>query len=909
MSLAAGSRIGAYEITGTLGAGAMGEVYRARDVRLKRDVAIKVLPEAFAGDPERLARFQREAELLATLNHPNIAAVYGLEEANGATAIVMEIVDGVTLADRIAADAAGGRGLAVDEALAFARQIADAIEAAHEKGVIHRDLKPANIKVTPDGKVKVLDFGLAKLAGPPEGGHYVRPGSSLAPTIAAAAMPAAATVESTLEGMILGTAAYMSPEQARGRPVDRRTDIWAFGCILFEMLTGRQVFDRGETVSDAIAAILRNEPPWEALPPDTPPHIRALLRRCLQKDPARRLPHIGVARLDIDEGPGEAAPLPAAAAAPPARPRATAVAWTVAAIAVLAAAALGVVAYRGLRPPAAERVRTLFDIPTPPTTEPASFALSPDGRKLAFVANTPEGSQLWVRRLDQWEAAALPGTEGAAYPFWAPDGAAIAFFADGKLKRVNLVGDNAPRALTDVGTARGGTWSRDGVILFAPNANNQPIMRISADGGAAAAATTLAPGQGSHRWPQFLPDGRRFLFLATLGQPELRGIYLADLDGGTPLRVLQDDTAAAFAPPDKLLLMRKDVLVSVAFDPERGTAGAEETMVAQGVGEFLVNRGSYSVSDTGVLAWRGATGRSRQLVWVDRAGKVVGTIGSPDDNAIASPELSPDGRRIVVQRIIDRNPDIWTIDVARGVQTRFTFDAREDLLPLWSPDGQRVVFASTRSGAQGLLEKPTGGAEERPIPAAPGGATPLAWSPDGRHLLFAAAPTADAARDLWALPLDGSQKAFAVTQTPFDEFAGQFSPDGRWLAYVSNQSGRAHVYVRPFPGSGETVQVSTTGGGHPRWRPDGRELYYLAPDGKLMAVPVATPPGQSAPDLGAPTPLFATHLASGASITVSKPQYAVARDGRFLMNVDTSEGNAPPIKVVLNWDLLSEGNR
>jgi Tol biopolymer transport system component len=880
-----GMRIGVYEITGRLGAGAMGEVYRARDMRLKREVAIKVLPQAFANDAERLSRFQREAELLATLNHPNIAAVYGLEEANGVRAIAMEIVEGLTLGERIAeADASAGRGLPIDDALSWAKQIAEAIEAAHDRGVIHRDLKPGNIKVTADGRVKVLDFGLAKLADDSRG--VVAAGSSASPTESG---------PKTYEGVILGTAAYMSPEQARGRIVDRRTDIWAFGCILFEMLTGKQAFERGETVSDAVAAILTREPDWSALPAETPAHIRTLLRRCLQKDANKRLPHIGVAKLEIEEGPAQAPPAPIAAVAAPRRH--LRLAWVVGAVAVMAAGTLALIAVRTIGQPAAERLQIRFDVTTPPTTEPASFALSPDGRQLAFVATTSGGAQLWVRRLDDWDAKPLAGTDGASYPFWSPTSKAIAFFAEGKLKRIDLDGGGRPRVLADAGHGRGGTWNRGDVILFAPSTSNMPIMRVNASGGTATAATQLRAGQGSHRWPQFLPDDRRFLFLATLGQAETRGVYLADINGGDPVRVLQDETAPVFAPPDKLLLMRRSGLVSLTFDPASGATTGDAMPVAQNVGEFLVNRGSFAVSNNGVLAYRTGSARQRQLVWVDRTGAVLGKLGAPDDNSLASPELSADGQRVVMQRIVEGNVDVWLMDVVRGVQTRFTFHAREDVLPLWSADGQRVVFASTRNGVHDLFERPTNGAAaERLLLATPQGKAPLAWSRDGRHLLFASE------RDLWALPVGDGEKPFPVAQTPFEEVAGQFSPDSRWIAYVSNESGRAEVYVRSFPGPGGALQVSNTGGSHPRWRPDGKELFYVAPDARLMTVPVTFTPDHRAVDLGAPLPLFTTRFAVGASITAAKPQYAVAADGRFLMNLELSESAASPIKVVVNWD-------
>ena len=877
-----GRDIGTYRILSQLGAGGMGEVYRARDTKLGRDVAIKILARLFTSDPGRLARFEREARVLASLNHPHIGAIYGLEDVDGVPALVLELVDGETLADRVA------RGpIPPNETLRIARQMADALEAAHEKGIVHRDLKPANIKITPDGVVKVLDFGLAKAAS----GDTATADLTQSPTL---------TIGGTREGIILGTAAYMSPEQTRGQSVDKRTDIWAFGCVLYEMLTGRLAFNRN-TLSDTVAAIIEREPDWTVLPASTSLPLRQLLRRCLKKDPKRRLQAIGDARVQIEElisGPTEEA------ATQPRAQRSSRIGWIVGALSLVIAAALAVPATLYFRRVVPEPLLTRFEIPIPPTSDPASFALSADGRQLAFVATSEGTPRLWVRPLDQVTAQSLAGTEGASYPFWAPDGRAIGFFADGKLKRIDL-GSGGLLEVAPATNGGGGTWNRNGVIVFAP-ASTDPMMRVMAAGGTPVAVTRLTSGQGSsHRWPQFLPDGRHFVFFMASGRGDLNGVYVGTLDGGEPTRVLAAETAAVYAPPGALLWVHQGVLVAQRFDPARQLVSGEPIPVAQAIGQWTLTRGAFAVSATGVLAHRAGRGERRQLTWVDRAGIVRGTVGPPDESGLGNPELAPHGRRVAVNREDNGNNDVYSIDTDHGLQTRFTFDASVEHSPVWSPDGSRVVFKSLRKGQWDLFQKEASGAgAEQPLLETGEPKSPLSWSPDGRVLLYGAY-SLKTGWDIWALPLAGDRKPFPVVQTPFDEFSGQFSPNGRWLAYHSNESQEVQIYVRPFPGPGGVRQVSAMGGSQPRWRSDGKELFYVGPDARLMAVPIAFGVKSETLDAGVPVPLFRTRLASGeniGSISMSTPQYVVAPDGRFLMNLAVEEASPPPITVVLNWD-------
>jgi serine/threonine protein kinase/Tol biopolymer transport system component len=873
-----GSRIGPYQLASRIGAGGMGEVYRARDTTLNRQVAIKVLLPAVANDPDRLARFRREAQVLAALNHPHIAQIHGFEEADGVRALVMELVDGPTLADRIA-----GGAIAMVDALPIATQIAEALEAAHEQGIIHRDLKPANIKVRDDGTVKVLDFGLAKALAT-EGASAPADATS-SPTLSAHA---------TATGLILGTAAYMSPEQARGRPVDRRADLWAFGCVLYEMLTGQRAFP-GEGASDTLAHVLMKEPDWHALPADTPVPIRRLLRRCVEKDRKKRLDSATAARLEIDDARADPS------ARPPARERvSTRMAWFVAAASIVAALAAGVAAMLPWRRVAPELAVLRLDVTTPQTSDPTSFALSPDGRQVVFVAAGDSGSQLWLRRLDQTMAQPLPDTEGATFPFWAPDSRAIGFFADAKLKRLDLPGGKA-QELADAANGFGGAWSRDGVIVYAANAISG-LLRVPATGGTPTSITRPVPGELGHRFPQFLPDGRRFIFWIGPGLPEVQGLYLSSLDAAEKHRLVAADGSGAYAHPGYLLWPRQGALVAAPFDAVLGTVSGDAEPIVAAVGSNVTtNRTAFSVSNAGLLAYRtGVTGRVR-LVWMDRGGTVMQVLGSPDENTLLYPEPSPDGQRIVVQRTVQGNMDIWQIDAARGIPSRVTIDANVDSTAFWSPDGNRLIFRSNRNGVYDLYEKPASGTEdEQRLFTSTDDKIPSDWSTDGRFLLYVN-ENKETGRDLWALPLQpqGVGTPFPLVRSRFGEDQGQFSSDGRWIAYRTNESGLDEIYVQAFPGPGGKTRVSTQGGSQPRWRRDGKELFFVAPNGTLMAVPVALPLNGQAPNVGAPVALFATRLTSRGS---PKQQYAVAPDGqRFLMVVSADETIIPTITVVQNW--------
>jgi serine/threonine protein kinase/Tol biopolymer transport system component len=854
----------------------MGKVYRATDTNLKRTVAIKVLPEAVATDAERVARFQREAEVLARLNHPNIAQIHGLEKTDGTTALVMELVEGPTLADRIAQGP-----IPIDEALPIAQQIIEALEAAHERGIVHRDLKPANIKLRPDGTVKVLDFGLAKALEPMAADTDTARG----PTVTSPAM--------TRLGVILGTAAYMSPEQARGRAVDKRSDVWAFGCVMFEMLTGRQLFG-GEDVTESIASIVRGEPDWGKLPSDTPAAIRRLLRRCVAKDPKERLMDIGVARLEIKDA--LTAPF-SEASEPAARLLRARLPWFVAALSV--AVTLGTFAWSLQRHPA-EPFPMRFEMVPPRGLLPSSLAFSPDGKQLAFVAPDNGVLSLWVRRLDQDSAHSVPGTNDASFPFWAPDGRAIGFFANGKLYRIDSSG-GAPLTLADVAEGRGGSWSQDGVILFAP-ALGAGLMRVAANGGVPLAATKLSPGQRGHRWPQFLPDGRHFLF-SSLEEGESSGLFLASLDGNPPIRLL--DGGSGVYASGHLVFGRGDTLNAAPFDVERMKLTGDSVMILQGVADSGNGRRAVSFSSTGLFAYVRGSFDPRRLVWVNRAGTIVGFVGQLDTGGIANPELSPDGKRVAVTRRSENSPpNVWLIDIDRGVPTRFTFGSGNFNAPFWSPDGKRVLFRYQAGGAQDLFVKAVDGlSDAKPLyQSKANNKTPSGWSPDGRAVLYVVPGD-----DLMAVEVE-SGKSFPIAATAANEGWGEFSPDGRFVAYQSNESGRFEIYVRTFPGADGKWLASEEGGTQPRWRRDGKELYYVAPDNDLMAVPVVADKTGRTLRTGKPLPLFHTKMVTAGAfgvLTVAsgpKQQYAVAPDGRFLMIVPVAETAAPaPISIVVNW--------
>jgi eukaryotic-like serine/threonine-protein kinase len=882
VSLIPGSRLGVYDITAPLGEGAMGQVWRATDTTLGRQVAIKILPDAFAADPDRLVRFEREAKTLASLNHSHIAAIYGFEKSSGMHALVMELVEGEDLSQRIARGA-----IPLDEALPIAKQIAEALEAAHEQGIIHRDLKPANVKVRPDGTVKVLDFGLAKATERGSGiGDQGSGGAANSPTITTPAM--------TQAGMILGTAAYMSPEQAKGRPIDRRADIWAFGAVLFEMLTGQRAF-AGEDVSDTLANVLKTDPAWERLPADVPARVRQVLRSCLQRDPKQRLGDLQSVRLAL-EGAFETA----ASSSTPTTTTSSRRRWPLLAALAVAAAMIAAMAMPTLRhlretPPPEMRV----EITTPASDAPLHFALSPDGRHIVYVASDDGPSRLWLRQLDQTEAKPLAGTEGAINPFWSPDSRSIGFSTRTTLSRLDIAG-GVPQFLANlVGTVTGGSWNADGTILFMREAGG-PLMRIAAAGGEPAAVTQVeAPRQTGLRLPQFLPDGRHFLFYA-LGTPEAAGIYLGSLDGSTPTRLTAADSAGAFLPPDRVVFVQGGALVARRLDLAGRMLTGETLTLAGQVGVDTSPRGGFAVSGAGLIAYRAGGSPARQLTWVDRTGKAVGVAGEPDPNNPMYPELSPDGRRVAMPRTMQGNTDIWLRDLLRGGLTRLTFDAASDNNSIWSPDGMRIAFTSNRTGVYDLYLKPSNGsgAEERLV-ASPHLKIPQDWSRDGRWLLYYEVhPTT--ARDLWALDMTATDRPpRVVANTPAQEVLAQFSPDGRWVAYQTNESGRFEVAVQPFPEAGAKWQVSTAGGVAPRWRADGKELYFLAPDATMMAVPVTT----AGPSLEAGTPvaLFPTRIVDGGTVAINRPQYAVARDGRFLINQPVRDAVVAPITLILNW--------
>jgi Tol biopolymer transport system component len=891
MSLGPGTRLGPYEIQAAIGAGGMGEVYRARDTRLDRTVAVKILPDALAVDPQFRERFEREARVIAGLTHPHICTLHDVGHDDGTDYLVLEYLEGQTLADRLLKGA-----LPLEQALVIAIQIAGALDKAHQAGIVHRDLKPGNIMLVrrggPSGppEAKLLDFGLAKTRATVAAGA----GASMLPTT-----PPGATVQ----GTILGTFQYMAPEQLEGQEADARSDIFAFGAVVYEMVTGRKAFE-GRSQASLIAAILEHDPPpLSSAEPLAPRALDHIVEKCLAKHPEDRWQTAADLRSElrwVSEGATEGTSGTGAIAK---HRRSTA--WMLGLVAALAIAALAVPATLYFQRLAPEPVVTRLDVVTPPGGDAFSFALSSDGRQLAFVANGDRGLQLWLRPLDQAKAQPLAGTEGAAYPFWAPDGRALGFFADGKLKRIDLDAGTV-QMLADAPQPRGGTWNTDGVIVFAPSVINA-LMRVGANGGAVRPVTRLAAGQGSHRWPQFLPDGRRFLFFVGQGQPEAHGAYVGSLDGGESTRVMPSEVAAAYATPGYLLVVSQGVLSAYPFDAVRATVTGEPVPVAQAVGyDDGTFHSAFSVSQTGVLAHRAGAGSRRRLVWSDRTGKTIGAVGQLDENGMANPELAPDDQRVAVNHTVQGNIDLWLIDVNRGVSSRFTFDPSIDSAALWSPDGNRVVFRSTRKGTYDLFEKPASGtADEQPILVTPQGKSPLEWSHDGRSLLYSAQGP-NTASDLWVFPMIGERKPFPVLQSRFDEIEGQFSPDGRWLAYVSNESGRYEVYIRTFPQVGGKWQVSAAGGMQPRWSRDGRELYYLAQDARLMAVPIRVASDKRTLEAGAPVPLFPSRLATGGNIPTggfqARAQYAVAADGRFLMNVADDDGVASPITIVQNWD-------
>jgi len=869
-ALAPGAELGNYRIVGPLDSGAMGEVYRARDIRLARDVAVKVLPAALSADAERIARLEREARLLAALNHPHIATIHSLEISNGLCALVMELIEGPTLAEHLASGT-----LAINRVLEIARQIASALEAAHERGIIHRDLKPANIKLTATGSVKILDFGLARPIGPEE--HV--DGES-------------ATV--IRDGLIGGTPAYMSPEQARGERLDQRTDIWAFGCVLYEMLSQRRPYGRS-AIAETIDAILEGQPDWQQLPPTVPVGIRRLLRRCLDPDPTRRLHHIADARIEIDDAAdNRAGEEPSAAGGSHQRE------WLLAGLATVFAIAFGVMF---LRPgPAAPDLR-IVDITTTWTFDPLSFALSPDGRRIAFVGDYQGQPTLWMRSLDASDAQPLPGTQGARRPFWSPDSRSIAFFAFTELKRIDTRG-GAPRPITEIIAGTAGTWGAGGNILFSgimsrtisPSATG--LLRVNAEGGASDIATRPATPSIGHRYPQFLPGGRKFLFFAD-GTADERGVYVGSLDSTETTRLVSSDSQGSYVAPDWLLFVRRGTLLAQRVDIDRQSMVGDAITVAESVAWDPISGGAaVSTSDTNLIAYRSGRGPSTQLEWFDRSGNTLGIFGASDGPALSNPRLSPDGRRVIAERTVNNETALWLVDPSHQVLFARTTDRSLARYPVWSRSAEQIAFASVRGGSVKFSTKSSSGADnEETLFDTPQWLVLSDWSPDSRFLLFFG-PDPKTGTDLWVLPTDTHVPRLFLA-TAANEMWGQFSPDGRWIAYQSNETGRFEVYVRPFPGPGGPIPISTAGGIYTRWSRDGNEIYYVAPDATLMAVRLRRTPTSISADT--PVRLFKTRrVGGGVNVIGYAHQYDVAPDGRFLINVEP-ESNLRPITLVMNW--------
>ena len=879
MILAAGTRLGQYEVLAPLGSGGMGEVYRARDTKLGRDVALKVLPDAFTLDRERIARFKREAQVLASINHPNIAAIYGVEDSTNVYALVLELVEGETLADRIAH---GPVPLA--EAMPIANQIAEALEAAHERGIIHRDLKPANIALRPDGTVKVLDFGLAKALD-------VAPGSSdpsLSPTFTTPAM--------TQVGVILGTAAYMSPEQARGRSVDHRADIWAFGVVLFEMLTGQRLHP-GETVSDTLASVLKTEPLWNALPHATPSSLRRVLRSCLEKDPKRRLQAIGDRRLLVDD--------PVQPATVSGSPSVTFVAVGMAAVLAVALVTLSVVHFREPLAVHTSAPMARVAIALPPESKldhkvnPA-LALSPDGTRLTYVAvqgtNAP---QLFLRVMDGTAATPIAGTEGAHSPFFSPDGQWIGFFAQGKLKKVPAAG-GAPQVLCDAPVGLGGDWAAGDTIFFVPY-NLGGVWRIAASGGTPEEITRLNrdTGEVSHRWPQALPGGKGLLLTVWVGPGwDEKSLQLHVLATGERRVLAQGASSGRYVASGHLVYNRDGAqnLMALPFDLARlQVTGGPAVTLAEQVWESGAEGAQYAVSDAGTVAYVPSHARryERRLVWVDRQGKVEPLPASA--RPYLDPRLSPDGQQLALSSE-ESTERVWMYNFARSTLTALTSAGVSSQSPVWMPDGVRIVYRGTRKGYRNLYSKTADGSDdEQRLSTNESMHTPVSVSPDGTRLAFTEIDRATG-NDIWMLSLGGNQQAEPFLATPASENNAHFSPDGHWIAYASDESGRFEVYVQPFPGPGRKWTISTNGGNEPVWSRDGREMFYRSGDA-MMAVPITSQPTFAA---GLPHQLFSGQFEQTGTGTSG---YDVSPDGRRFLMIQATEPEEPAtqVSVVINW--------
>ena len=826
MPLTTGTRLGPYEIEASAGSGGMGEVYRARDTRLDRSVAIKVLPAQFSQNAELRQRLEREARAVAKLSHANICALYDVGHQEGMDFLVLEYLEGETLEQRL------HKGpLPPAQLLVYAIEIADALEKAHRQGIIHRDLKPGNIMLTKAG-AKLMDFGLAKTV-------------EQAPVAAVLTEMTATDRKLTAEGTILGTFQYMAPEQLEGAEADARTDLFALGMVIYEMATGRPAFS-GRTKASLIASILSAEPaPLAAVAPMTPPALERVVKTCLAKSPDDRFQSAHDLKLQLEwiaEG-GSQAGVPAPVAAH--RKHREWMAWGVIAVLVLLAAALGALYYRSASAP----VRVVRSSILPPPKAVFDFsgaagagpvAISPDGARIAFVATGEDHrSAVWVRALDSSEAQLLPSTEGGTFPFWSPDSRFLGFFAGGKLRTVEATG-GPPLVVCDAPEGRGGAWSSTGVIVFGGRYTN--LFKVAATGGQPTPVTKLddAQQEKSHRFPSFLPDGRHFLYLATPtgGETDQNAVYLGSIDSMERKLALHTAYPAAYAN-GYLLYLRERTLIAQPFNPGRGELSGDGVPLAEHVQvDPVFALSMVTVSQNGTLVYQtGAGGSTSQLLWLDGSGKQAGVLGDPA--LYYTLAISPDAKRVAAE-IIDpqsSNGDLWIIDTARGLKTRFTFDPARDYNPVWSPDGSQIVFASARGKAQAdlYLKNSSGVGSEQILLQSEPEKAPTDWSPDGKYIAFTVNDRrSNTGSDIWILPMFGDRKPFPFLQTPFNEAFARFSPDGKWIAYSSNESGRNEVYVAPFPGPGGKFQVSNASGLAARWRRDGKELFYMAADRRMM---------------------------------------------------------------------------
>jgi Tol biopolymer transport system component len=880
VSISPGARLGPYEIIAAIGAGGMGEVYRARDTRLERMVAVKVLPDHLSSSEELRQRFEREAKTISQLSHPHICALYDVGNQDGLEYLVMELLEGETLADRLL------RGpLPLEQVLRHGIEIADALDRAHRSGIVHRDLKPGNVMLTKSG-VKLLDFGLAKLH---VAGATATSGLTSLPTVTPESQPL------TSRGTILGTFQYMAPEQLEGREADARSDIFAFGCVLYEMATGTKAFS-GKSQASLIGAIMHSEPPpISSVQPMTPLALDRVVKTCLAKDADERFQTAHDVRLQLQwiaEG-GSAAGLPAPVDAR--RKSRERLAWAVAAAAILAAAVLGIGYLR--RAPAKPRA-VRFEVATPEGVSVIDFPrISPDGRYLAFNAIDSSGrSRIWLRSLNALTAQPLAGTEGTTRPFWSPDSRFLGFFAEGKLKKVEVSG-GPPQKICDSATGADGSWSSEGVILF-DGRTQDPIYRVSAAGGTPTVA--VAPDVGRKEaqvaWPEFLPDGHHFLYMAHGQKPEDHMYRVGSLDSKESKPLAPAQSLVTYAPPGHILFVRENTLVAQPFDAKTLKTTGEPVPLAEHIGTISTGLARFSASRNGVLAYRTGESASR-LLWFDRSGRELSMVGDPAD--YSDTMLSPGGDRLALVLADSRvgKADIWIRDLARGVSSRFTFDPADDISPLWSTDGKTIVFSSNRGGQFDLFTKAAGGGgQEELLLHTDEIKFAHSWSRDGRYIAFQSRGK-KTGWDLWILPTFGDRKPTLFLQTPFNELRPNFSPDGRWLAYQSNESGLGEIYIQAFPGPGGKWQVSSAGGVEPTWRADGKELYYGAPDQKLMAVDIQA--GESF-QAGVPHPLFQARV---QPITAVRNHYLPAGDGqRFLLLAPLGRESLVPTTVVLNWN-------